>query len=513
MNYVVRDLASHPIRFHAERISENRHRTLEGYLVVVGVPLARTGFQDYGGWEIEDPAVTPMPQYRVERLESEVFHPDSIASWHGKSITNDHPPMLLGPDTVHTYEVGTMIDPRRGTGEQKNLLLVDFIVKNPQAIADIEAGKVEVSGGYGCDYFEVEPGHLQQRNIRGNHGAIVTAGRCGPACAIGDQEQPLPAFLEKAARERAEAQQRRIAMNVMDVLRRALKSGVAKDIENAMQLTQVALDGGGTALVSRDEGPGGHEVHIHVGGVGENAAGKEEQPPKKEDPMDEAPPWFKAHHSDRISKDAKFDAFCSELKDWRGKVDAFMGGKDNIMQHSGPLPMTEQDNKEIEGELKEEAPPGTAEDAIKGARDSAILVDAFQATCAGAEVLVPGITLPRLDRNAAPLATFNVICGLRRQALDAALSHQETREIIMRVTGGRTVDTKTAKCSDVRNVFRTAVAMKQMANAVAPAAPAGTADYGPVGGIESPAALNQLYNKHFADLSRPVAHQNNGHRR
>lgn len=292
-------------------------------------------------------------------------------------------------------------------------------------------------------------------------------------------------------------------MNVVDALRRAMASGNKAHMDAALLMTETALGGGGTQVIrTKDEGAQGHEVHIHVGGVGENAAGKEEADPKKEDPMDAAPEWFKA---DRAGRDSKFDAFCNELKDWRKGVDEFMkGSKDeNPMHHpGGPMPMTLQDNKEIEGELGEEAPPGTALNDAKMAKDSALLVDSFQATCAGAEVLSPGIALPKLDRGAAPLATFNVICGLRRAALDAALSKPDTREVIMRANGGRTIDTAKAHCRDVRQLFNAAVAVKQTINASVQTEARGTADYGPVAGPTSLAELNATYAAMFAPQPR-----------
>src|ERR1017187_5741140 len=186
---MIKDLAS-IARFHAEPIGEKRSRTPEGYLVCYDVPLARTGFQEYGGWEIEDPTITPADKYTVERTEDEVFNPKSIASWHGKDVSNDHPPSLLTPETDSLHRRGTMINPRRGEGDQKDLLLTDWIVTCPQLMRDIESGKVEVSGGYDCDYFETSPGRLQQRNIVGNHGAGVEKGRCGARCSIGDEVQP-----------------------------------------------------------------------------------------------------------------------------------------------------------------------------------------------------------------------------------------------------------------------------------------------------------------------------------
>lgn len=478
--------------FHAEPIGEKRSRTPEGYLICHDVPLARTGFQDYGGWEIEDPAVTPADKFRVERLDEHVFSPESVASWQGKAVTNDHPPALLTPETDGLHRRGTMINPRRGEGDQKDLLLVDMIVTCSQLMRDIEAGKVEVSGGYDCDYFEVAPGHLQQRGIVGNHGAVVDKGRCGARCAIGDEDKQLYEWLN-----RAKALTRRRTMKVSDMIRRALKSGDQKVVDKALEV----LDAEG-----EEEGKvEGHSVHIHVGGQGENAAGKEEPLPKGEDPMDVAPEWFKAHHKETGDRWGKMDAAMTELKDWRGKVDAFMkGGRDDegVPEH----------NRQIEGgEMELEAPPGTALNDARGAKDSAFLADSFQETCAGAEVLAPGISLPQLDRNAAPAKTFDAICGLRRRALDHAMASTECKQAVLDCTGGRGIDTKKATCRDVRTTFRAVVAMRRAANAGGGRdvrntyTPAATG----VGGISSITELNAMNAKHYDG----VRQANSGHRR
>ncbi len=478
-----RDLAS-VARFHAEPIGEKRSRTPEGYLVCHDVPLARTGFQEYGGWEIEDPAVTPADKYRVERLDEHVFSPESVASWHGKAVTNDHPPALLTPETDALYRRGTMINPRRGEGVSNDLLLVDMIVTCPQLMRDIEAGKVEVSGGYDCDYFEVTPGHLQQRGIIGNHGAIVDQGRCGARCAIGDEDS-------HSVPHRAKAHTRRRSMDVLATLRRALKSGNTQTIDKAA--VQAILDAEEHGQPEHHEG---HQVHIHVGGVGENAAGREEGPPAKEDPMDAAPEWFKSHHKSAMDRWGKDDEYRKGLDDWRGKVDSFMKGEETHHDTEGA--------KQIEGEIAEEAPPGTALNDARGARDSALLADSFQETCAGAEVLAPGISLPTLNRNAPPKSTFEAICGLRRRALDHAMSSAETRQAVLDCTGGRGIDTKKASCRDVRTTFRAVVAMRRSVNAgggrdtrvpnFSNQAPTG------VGGIGSITELNAMNAKHYESV-------------
>ena len=86
-----------------------------------------------------------------------------------------------------------MQNPRRGEGELKNFVVADLIVYDEETIADIEAGKREVSAGYNPDYLEVlddngnvVPGVGEQANIIFNHLALVDRGRCGPRCSIGD---------------------------------------------------------------------------------------------------------------------------------------------------------------------------------------------------------------------------------------------------------------------------------------------------------------------------------------
>lgn len=477
--------------FHTtEKIGPKRGRTPEGYLVCYDVPLARVGFQEYGAHEIDDPAITAPPDgyFRVERVPDEVFHPDSIASWNGKPVTNDHPPDLLTPATTREYQVGTMINPRRGEGGNDGLMLVDMIITDPATMLDIDAGKREVSGGYGCDYFEVAPGHLQQRNILGNHGALVDEGRCGGACSIHDHKPKSLAF-DAEARIRKQTRERGTEMSkILDALAKSFKARDDKAFEQALSAASIVVRDEEGAV--NTEG-GSHEIHLHLEGGGSKK--EEEPPPHREDPedsMDEAPPWFKKFGQEHDSR-------WKGLDEWRKGVDAFMKGGAH----------DEEGEKKIEGELEEEAPPGTALNDAKGAKDSAYLVDSFHEAVAGAEVLAPGISLPTLDRSARPGVTFKSICDLRRRALDHAAAQMETREMLTAVTGGRVLDTQKATCRDVRNVFRSVVAMKRAANARG----GGTTDRTTtgnttvVGGYKSLAELNAANAAAYSKGDRKVA--------
>lgn len=127
-----------------------------------------------------------------ERLElrhpDEVFNPDSLNSWGGLPLTLGHPPELVTPDNFQKYGVGTVGD-EVDTSINPYIRLVGNVQRS-DAIKAIDKGIREISLGYTCDVSE-EAGTYngeiythRQRNIRGNHMAIVPKGRAGSECAI-----------------------------------------------------------------------------------------------------------------------------------------------------------------------------------------------------------------------------------------------------------------------------------------------------------------------------------------
>lgn len=121
---------------------------------------------------------------RELRLPEEVFHPDAIKSFAMVPLTNDHPPRMLDSTNTKEYQKGF-------TGEtlvrDGDYLCGPVMVTDAEAISDAEGGKQELSCGYSCDVEETAGTHPQwgkydaiQRNIRGNHVALVDVGRAGP---------------------------------------------------------------------------------------------------------------------------------------------------------------------------------------------------------------------------------------------------------------------------------------------------------------------------------------------
>ncbi|HBS60879.1 MAG TPA: hypothetical protein DEA44_16655, partial [Firmicutes bacterium] len=148
------------------------------------VPIARTGWQDYLPHEIGLPGEQLIKVYRAEE---EVFSPATIASFEGKPVTDDHPSQDVRPDNIAAYGKGHAQNVRRGTGDLSDTLLADLVITAPILIAEIEAGKREVSCGYDCDYVHTGV-RYEQQVIRGNHVAVVEKGRAGDRVAIQDAQ-------------------------------------------------------------------------------------------------------------------------------------------------------------------------------------------------------------------------------------------------------------------------------------------------------------------------------------
>ncbi len=174
------------MQYYGTRLSENiSRREPEGYLLCLNVPVARTGTQDYLPEELGlSPGSAVIP---VLRPEAEVFSPETIASFEGMPVTDDHPPDGVDIGNIRALQKGHAHNVRRGSGEESDLLLADLIITDPFLIDRIMDGKREISCGYTYELHE-ENGTYIQRKIRGNHVAVVDTGRAGHRVSIRDRE-------------------------------------------------------------------------------------------------------------------------------------------------------------------------------------------------------------------------------------------------------------------------------------------------------------------------------------
>lgn len=172
--------------YYASRISDNMAKMPEGFLICYNVPIGRTGTYKYLDSEVGTGDGSMVVD--VFRTDDELFADESIASFEGKAFTDDHPIEDVTADNWQQYSKGEVTNVRRGIGEFKDCLVADIIVRDPVVMSEIESGvKREVSSGYTCDYVTID-GKLYQQHIRGNHVALVRAGRAGHRVAIKDQK-------------------------------------------------------------------------------------------------------------------------------------------------------------------------------------------------------------------------------------------------------------------------------------------------------------------------------------
>jgi hypothetical protein len=189
------------LSYYASLLPGKEHwfQTPEGYRIYKDVPIARTGFQQYLGREIKkNPGYKPEwgigddELVTVYRPLEEVTAPETLASFEGKSVLDEHPsdPQIL-VDALDEYEstskghaqnirVGSPMD------DGETPLLADLHVKHPDLNVKVDDGVRDVSCGYTFELGKDADGRYVQRKIRGNHVAIVPKGRAGSEVGIKD---------------------------------------------------------------------------------------------------------------------------------------------------------------------------------------------------------------------------------------------------------------------------------------------------------------------------------------
>lgn len=121
----------------------------------------------------------PWIEYRPPE---EAFDAKTLDSFGLVPLTNTHPPSgLLDAENTSQYAVGSVDTPRKDGDKVRARMLVT----DADAVAAMKRGRVEVSCGYTCD-VDNKPGTIDgvrydaiQRNVRGNHVALVDVGRAG----------------------------------------------------------------------------------------------------------------------------------------------------------------------------------------------------------------------------------------------------------------------------------------------------------------------------------------------
>lgn len=168
-----------------------------GWYEVPDNPLSRVGVFEYLGSELPG-APEPDRVYRVLRPPEELSDPATIESFRLVPLVDEH--TWLGESGLPAEQKGvhgTTGETVRFDGEYLRGAIKIF----SSALASaIEAGKKQLSCGYRCVYdwtageWNGQRYDAVQREIRGNHVALVTEGRMGPDVAVLDRKPFITAI-------------------------------------------------------------------------------------------------------------------------------------------------------------------------------------------------------------------------------------------------------------------------------------------------------------------------------
>jgi len=447
------------MRFYTtEKLSAKKWKTPEGFYVFPESPIARIGEQIYTEAEVhlkgdERGLVT------IERHEDEVFRPETIASANAKPLISFHHP--VDPTNFKELAIGIVLDPRRGKGDLSDYLVADVVVMDADAIEEIDGGKVELSCGYDCDYFQTEPGRGYQKNIIVNHVALVDMARCGSTCRVGDEKFGGNEMSKK---------------NFLESLRCAA-SKLTGDAKKNIDAILAAAPTEATAM-TYDSADEGHKVeqHFHIGGEPGKAG-------TSTAPGDGAPKWNDAAIEGKFGEmEKKIDDSFKKVMD---SIEELKKGKTESEDKASKDAEAEKEKeeKEAKDEMSEEVPPGTGDSAISLTGDSAVLEGSFQQTLATAEIIAPGVQLATFDSKAKPTVTLKAVTGLRKRALKLGLLDAATCQLTWAIRGREITADGIEKLSshETRTLFNAVGAAKKVANQAQPAranGAAATADSG-----------------------------------
>lgn len=172
------------LAYYGTALSDHITKKPSGGIVCTSVPIARTGEQEYLAGELGLDG-DPERVIRVFREPGEVFAPEAMASFEGVPVCDSHPPESVTAVNFSQYSRGHVQNVRR----EGDYLVADLHIEDA-VLADqvLHRAKREVSCGYLCTYVPSGEGYAQ-REIRGNHVAIVPRGRAGSSVSIKDAAQ------------------------------------------------------------------------------------------------------------------------------------------------------------------------------------------------------------------------------------------------------------------------------------------------------------------------------------
>jgi hypothetical protein len=333
-----------------------------GFLTIKGCPITSFGIFDYSAGQLGLPG-DPKRIVKVYRPESTVRDPAAIESFKNVPMIDDHE-MLSGfkgdKENTAPEEYGV-----------SGILTSDVYYDEPWMRGDLKifardmqellnAGKKDLSLGYSCD-FEIKPGvfdgqpyEVVQLNMRGNHIALVEAGRV-PGARVLDglcfdhlSFDALPSDKERAMKLKSKAfdnavEQLKALLPALQQFLNEEATEPAHQEAGAGEGAEAAQNVNGVNMANGGEAQGAEKGQIDQGGVEENSmnAGNE------------------AGQEVAGGEDGKADLgqLVSEVEAVLAKIKAAMGGGEGV---NGKEKSGEQAADNVEGLATQSSHEGAA---------------------------------------------------------------------------------------------------------------------------------------------------------
>ena len=418
-----------------EQLSEHIGETPEGFLLCRDVPLTRTGTFEYTSSEVPVEASLDGT-VKIQRDEDEVFAENTIASFEGKPVTINHPEGMVTPENWSELAHGIVQNVRRGQGEMSDLLLGDILITTEKGIELVKSGLREVSCGYDAQYEQIEKGKGKQREIIGNHVALVTKGRAGSRCTIqdsGDKENAITTK-EDIYKMKAKDLFKRIfpksrfadALADEDLGEPAPVEGM-DDVEKAQQAAAEAKTAAEQAVAAAEQAAEAAKQASEAKEVEEPPA---EEPPVEENIEDESPDLAAV-----IERLDKLEALVQELI----RIETEEGHEELPAGDAEGEEGKEKDLEEVQDDEGEEKEEGWEEE--------------FNDVASNAEIIDPDIVVtPPKTKDAAP----RQIKRIKMVALKSAMT-SDSAPIVNKLLNGKQLEA--LKPEELDSVFFTASKM------------------------------------------------------
>lgn len=241
--------------YDSQESESAREIDINGFIEIKGNPISKVGVFPYSGGQIDE-SLDPEKIYQIYRPEEELSKKETIESFKLLPFTDEH--AMLGSE-----DSGMLPAEKKGVhgviGEDvyfdEGYLKGNIKIFSEKLANLIKEGKRELSIGYRCLY-DMTPGIFEgqhydgvQRNILGNHLALVDEGRSGHDVSVLDhfkftvdsRELNMPDLKEQGS-EYIEDQESEKSMSLGEIGRKIIE--LEKMIHEKLGLKQAGSDEG-----------------------------------------------------------------------------------------------------------------------------------------------------------------------------------------------------------------------------------------------------------------------------